>query len=102
MAAAHAADGLQALLEVIGAGQNIEAADVDALGGQLRDAHQSLTNAVTNVQAVLKRRPATINNALAAIDDLYIRRHLPEFRSAARRHIWATPHLPDGGSEAST
>jgi len=49
LAAAHAADGLQALLEVIGAGQNIEAADVDALGGQLRDAHQSLTNAVTNV-----------------------------------------------------
>ena len=30
----------------------------------------------THLQAVLKRRPATINNALAAIDDLYIRRHL--------------------------
>jgi hypothetical protein len=34
---------------VIGAGQNIAAADVDALPGQLRDAQQSLTNAVTNV-----------------------------------------------------
>jgi site-specific recombinase XerD len=30
----------------------------------------------THLQAVLKRRPATVNSALAAIDDLYIRRHL--------------------------
>jgi len=49
LAAAHAVDGLQALLEVIGAGQNIAAADVDALPGQLRAAHQSLTNALANV-----------------------------------------------------
>jgi integrase/recombinase XerC len=28
------------------------------------------------LQAVLKRKPATVNNALAAIDDLYIRRGL--------------------------
>jgi site-specific recombinase XerD len=28
----------------------------------------------THLQAVLKRRPATVNNALAAVDDLYIRR----------------------------
>jgi Phage integrase, N-terminal SAM-like domain len=30
----------------------------------------------THLQAVLKRSPATINNALAAVDDLYIRRGL--------------------------
>ena len=30
----------------------------------------------THLQAVLKRRPATVNSALAAIDDLYIRRQL--------------------------
>src|SRR5215218_2975029 len=30
----------------------------------------------THLQAVLKRRPATVNNALAAVDDLYIRRGL--------------------------
>ena len=30
----------------------------------------------THLQAVLKRKPATINNALAAVDDLYIRRGL--------------------------
>jgi site-specific recombinase XerD len=30
----------------------------------------------TYLQAVLKRKPATINNALAAVDDLYIRRGL--------------------------
>jgi integrase len=28
------------------------------------------------LQAVLKRKPATVNNALAAVDDLYIRRGL--------------------------
>jgi len=30
----------------------------------------------THLQAVLKRKPATVNNALAAVDDLYIRRGL--------------------------
>jgi integrase/recombinase XerC len=30
----------------------------------------------THLQAVLKRKPATVNNALAAIDDLYMRRGL--------------------------
>jgi site-specific recombinase XerD len=30
----------------------------------------------TYMQAVLKRKPATVNNALAAVDDLYIRRGL--------------------------
>ena len=43
----------------------------------------------THLQAVLKRRPATINNALAAIDDLYIRRHLGP-ASAARLEMPAT------------
>jgi integrase/recombinase XerC len=43
----------------------------------------------THLQAVLKRRPATINNALAAIDDLYIRRHLGA-ASAARLELPAT------------
>jgi len=40
----------------------------------------------THLQAVLKRRPATINSALAAIDDLYIRRHLGA-ASAARLEL---------------
>ncbi len=43
----------------------------------------------THLQAVLKRRPATINNALAAIDDLYIRRHLGA-ASAARLELPTT------------
>lgn len=30
----------------------------------------------THLQAVLKRKPATVNNALAAVDDFYIRRSL--------------------------
>lgn len=30
----------------------------------------------THLQAVLRRKPATVNNALAAVDDLYIRRGL--------------------------
>lgn len=30
----------------------------------------------THLQAALKRKPATVNNALAAVDDLYIRRGL--------------------------
>ncbi len=39
----------------------------------------------THLQTVLKRRPTTINNALAAVDDLYIRRGLgPALRSGSR------------------
>ena len=39
----------------------------------------------THLQAVLKRRPATVNNALAAVDDLYIRRGFGPAQSEARR-----------------
>jgi hypothetical protein len=42
----------------------------------------------THLQAVLKRSPATINNALAAIDDFYIHRGLGP-ASAARLEITA-------------
>jgi site-specific recombinase XerD len=40
----------------------------------------------THLQAVLKRKPATVNNALSAVDDLYIRRGLGP-ASAARVEI---------------
>lgn len=43
----------------------------------------------THLQAVVKRSPATINNALAAVDDLYISRGLGP-ASAARVEIAAT------------
>ena len=42
----------------------------------------------THLQAVLKRSPATVNNALAAVDDFYIRRGLGP-ASAARIQITA-------------
>ena len=42
----------------------------------------------THLQTVLKRSPATVNNALAAVDDLYIRRGLGP-ASAARVEISA-------------
>ena len=42
----------------------------------------------THLQAVLKRSPATVNNALAAVDDFYIRRGLGP-ASAARVEIAA-------------
>ncbi len=45
----------------------------------------------THLQAVLKRSPATVNNALAAVDDFYIRRGLGP-ASAARVEI--TPAAP--------
>jgi site-specific recombinase XerD len=43
----------------------------------------------TRLQTVLKRSPATVNNALAAVDDLYIRRGLGP-ASATRVEIAAT------------
>jgi hypothetical protein len=42
----------------------------------------------THLQTVLKRSPATVNNALAAVDDFYIRRGLGP-ASAARIEIAA-------------
>ena len=51
----------------------------------------------THLQAVLKRRPATVNSALAAIDDLYIRRHLGA-ASAARLELPATARAPSASA----
>jgi integrase/recombinase XerD len=54
-------------------------ADTATEGGALgaRDARDwAVRDYRTHLQAVLKRKPATVNNALAAVDDLYIRRGL--------------------------
>jgi site-specific recombinase XerD len=53
--------------------------DADTEGDELgaRDARDwAVRDYRTHLQTVLKRKPATINNALAAVDDLYIRRGL--------------------------
>jgi integrase/recombinase XerC len=53
----------------------------------------------THLQAVLKRSPATVNNALAAVDDFYIRRGLGP-ASAARIEIpAATPRAVDARAQ---
>jgi integrase/recombinase XerC len=54
-------------------------ADRDARDWAVRDYR-------THLQTVLKRKPATVNNALAAVDDLYIRRGLGP-ASAARADL---------------
>ena len=64
----------------------------------------------THLQAVLKRKPATVNSALAALDDFYIRRGLgaastkraeiPDARPA-RSTTSATSSLTARGSSAS-
>jgi len=60
----------------------------DALGA--RDARDwAVRDYRTHLQTVLKRKPATINNALAAVDDLYIRRGLGP-ASAARAELSRT------------
>jgi len=54
-------------------------ADADSDGDALnaKDARDwAVRDYRTHLQAVLKRKPATVNNALAAVDDLYIRRGL--------------------------
>ena len=54
-------------------------ADADTDGDPLGEAAArdwAVRDYRTHLQAVLKRQPATVNNALAAIDDLYIRRGL--------------------------
>ena len=53
LAAAHTVDGLQGLLEVIGAGQSIATADV-ALPAKLRAARESLTGAIADVNVLLE------------------------------------------------
>ncbi len=47
----------------------------------------------THLQAVLKRKPATVNNALAAVDDLYVRLGLGS--ADAKR-----AEIPDAGPRA--
>ncbi|MCA1680652.1 MAG: phage integrase N-terminal SAM-like domain-containing protein, partial [Actinobacteria bacterium] len=53
--------------------------DADTEGDALRarDARDwAVRDYRSHLQTVLKRKPATVNNALAAVDDLYIRRGL--------------------------
>jgi len=54
LAAAHAVDALQTLLEVIGTGQSIATADLDALPVTLRAAADSLTAALANVNVLVE------------------------------------------------
>ena len=64
-------------------------ADADTEGDALheRDARDwAVRDYRTHLQTVLKRKPATVNNALAAVDDLYIRRGLGP-ASAARAEL---------------
>ena len=49
----------------------------------------------SHLQAVLTRKPATVNNALAAVDDLYIRRGLGPARASGPRS--RTPRLARSG-----
>ena len=54
-------------------------ADADTEGDPLKDRDArdwAVRDYRTHLQTVLKRKPATVNNALAAVDDLYIRRGL--------------------------
>ena len=51
----------------------------------------------THIQTVLKRSPVTVNNALAAVDDFYIRRGLGP-ASAARVEIPAAAPRPVGNN----
>jgi len=97
LAAAHAADGLQALLEVIGAGQNIAAADVDALPGQLRAAHQSLTNAVTNVD-ILRGMLDRVSADQRAFSQEDLRDVEEELLAAAVAAAPPDQPLPDSGT----
>ncbi len=64
-------------------------ADADTEGDALRvrDARDwAVRDYRSHLQTVLKRKPATVNNALAAVDDLYIRRGLGP-ASAARAEL---------------
>jgi site-specific recombinase XerD len=49
----------------------------------------------THLQTVLKRSPATVNNALAAVDDFYIRRGLGPARAARIQITAAAPRALD-------
>ena len=70
----------------------LAAADVD--GDSLRSIEGrdwAVRDYRTHLQAVLKRRPATVNNALAAVDDLYIRRGLGPARAKRAEIPQAAP-----------
>lgn len=54
LAAAHAAEGLQQLLGVCASGQRLESADPVALTKELRTAREALTNAVANLDIMLR------------------------------------------------
>jgi len=49
----------------------------------------------THLQTVLKRKPATVNSALAAVDDLYIRRRLGPARASRVELPTAAPRALD-------
>jgi integrase/recombinase XerC len=62
-------------------------ADTDGDALRARDARDwAVRDYRIHLQTVLKRKPATVNNALAAVDDLYIRRSLGS-ASAARAEL---------------
>jgi hypothetical protein len=54
LAAAHAAEGLQLLLGVCAQGQNLDNADPSALTADLKAAREALTNAVANIDIMLR------------------------------------------------
>lgn len=62
LAAAHAAEGLQLILGVCAAGQNLLAADPAALTADLKAAREALTNGVANIDIMLQ--------LLAQVEDL--------------------------------
>ena len=54
LASAHAAEGLQLLLGVCAAGQNLMAADPAAMTADLKAAREALTNAVANIDIMVQ------------------------------------------------
>jgi integrase len=67
-------------------------ASTDGRGWAVRDYR-------THLQAVAKRSPATVNNALAAVDDFYIRRGLGPARAARAEIPDAAPRALDGRAQ---
>ncbi len=65
LAAAHAAEGLQRLLEVCAAGQNLEKASPEHMTADLKAAREALTDAVANVDIML--------GIIAQAEDLFSR-----------------------------
>ncbi|GCE32141.1 hypothetical protein KDA_76250 [Dictyobacter alpinus] len=63
LAAAHAAEGLQLLLGICAAGQNLEVASPAEMTTNLKGAREALTNAAANIDVML--------NLLAQAEDLF-------------------------------